>query len=178
MNISINTSFVNFPSLSINYYPVFLSNDASDAFDKLKTVNQNLTVAASYPFKILRELSTATVLFSWNNSDNYEGINNSYNWNLSISDAITFKNNSFFTGTFGLLKGMGFDTLTKYTLNLIGRFTAMEVWQNSLGFNISSSPDKNQSLLLYINSNATFLKYFTIDARLEKSIYNDYQLAV
>lgn len=70
---------------------------------------------------------------------------------------------------------MGYDTLTTYTVNVGGGFTMMEVWQNSLGFNITSSPDKNQSLLIYVNSNATFLKYFTIDARLEKSIYDDYQ---
>jgi hypothetical protein len=142
---------------------------------KLSTVNQNLTLVTSYPVKILKEQNNLSLLFSWNNSDNYAGLNNSYNWNLSISDAITFKSKLFFTGTFGLLQGMGFDTLTTYTVNVGGGFTMAEVVQNSLGFNITSSPNKNQSLQIYVNSNATFLKYFTIDARLEKSIYDYYQ---
>jgi hypothetical protein len=175
LNFSINARFKNYPTLSINYYPVFLSNDASDPTARLNTVNQNITVITSYPVKILRELNNLSLLFSWNNSDNYAGLNNSYNWNLSATDAITFKSKLFFTGTLGLLKGMGYDTLTTYTVNVGGGFTMMEVWQNSLGFNITSSPEKNQSLLIYVNSNATFLKYFTIDARLEKSVYDDYQ---
>jgi len=175
LNINVNTNFENYPALSINYYPAFLSNDAVDPFEKIKTVSQNLTAAASYPFEILGELNTASVLFTWNNSDNFEGLNNSYNWNLSFTDAITFKNKLFLSGTFGLIKGMGYDTITAYTLNLSGGFTMMDAVQNTLGFNITSTPDKNQSLLFYVNTSAEFLKYFNIDARLEKNIYQDKQ---
>ena len=72
LNFSINARFKNYPTLSINYYPVFLSNDASDPLAKLSTVNQNLTLVTSYPVKILKEQNNLSLLFSWNNSDNYQ----------------------------------------------------------------------------------------------------------
>jgi hypothetical protein len=175
LNFSINARFKNYPTLSINYYPVFLSNDASDPLSKLSTVNQNLTLVTNFPVKILKEQNNLSLLFSWNNSDNYQGLNNSYNWSLTMSDMIYFKSKLFLSASLGLLNGRGFDTLTSYNVNVSGGFTMLEVWQNALGFNLTSSPNKNQSLLIYVNSNATFLKYFTIDARLEKSVYDDYQ---
>ncbi|MCB0727220.1 MAG: hypothetical protein KDD00_07125 [Ignavibacteriae bacterium] len=177
LNFSINARFKNYPTLSINYYPVFLSNDASDPLAKLSTVNQNLTLVTSYPVKILKEQNNLSLLFSWNNSDNYQGLNNSYNWSLTMSDMIYFKSKLFLSASLGLLNGRGFDTLTTYNVNVSGGFTMLEVWQNALGFNVTSSPDKDQSLQIYFNSNATFLKYFTIDARLEKNIYDDYQFS-
>jgi hypothetical protein len=175
LNININADFRNFPSIAINYYPAFMSNNASESIDKLNTINQNLSVIASYPVKILRETNNLSLQFGWNSIRNYKEINNSYNWNLSLTNEITFKNNLFFSGTFGLIKSVGFDTLNIYTLIMNSGITMFDVLKNSMGFSITATQGKNQNLIFYINSNVVFLKYFTLVARLEKSMFYDYE---
>lgn len=181
LNINLSARFRNLPSVTINYYPVFLSNDATNDSAILDNLNQNLTIVTSYPFRINNISNNSSLVFTWNAANTHASRNDSYNWSMYLANSVSFNNPFFLTGSFGLLKSGLTDTLLKlnsfntYTLDFNAGYTFFEEWQNSVGVNFSSSPDENKNLLFYLSSNTKILKFINVDLRLEKSIFKDYR---
>lgn len=189
-NLNLTARFRNYPLITVNYYPYFLTNDASDTTSKLDNLNQNLTVLASYPLILKSVVNNTSLLFSWNDASTYNSLFDSYNWNLTLTNSVSFKSPLVISGSFGLLRsgitGEYIDPITRdtsnkllsnntYTIDLNAGYTFFEILQNTIGFNYLTSPDANRNLLFYINSTARFFNFLNADLRLEKSIYDDYK---
>ncbi len=188
ININLSMRFKKYPTISINYYPVFLKNDAIDELAILDNVNQNMSIAASYHFKLRGINNNTSVIFSWNDAKTYKSFNNSYNWGLNIVNSMSFKIPLTITTGFGLQRFGITEQITRgtetirlmnpsdtYTLDINCGYTFFEVLQNSIGLNFTSTPNLNRNISAYISYVAKFLKYFNIDTRLENTIYDDYK---
>jgi hypothetical protein len=173
LNLNLSMRFRNYPSLTINYFPVFLSNDAVLDNDVLDNVNHNLMVITTYPFKFSEITNNVSLMFAWNAANTYKALNDSWNWNLNVTDVISFTSPLFISSSFGLQRFGGLQEFSTYIFDLNTGYTFFESWQNAIGFNLTTSPDENKNLTFYLNSSTRIEEKLNLDLRFEKNIYDD-----
>lgn len=173
LNLGLTLRVKDYPSLTVNYFPVFLSNNATADADILDNVNHNLMVITTYPFKFSDINNATSLMFSWNAANTHRSLNDTWNWNMNLSNVMSFNNPLFISGSFGMMKFGGLNEFSTYTADISTGYTFFDTWQNVLGFNLTSSPDQNRNLLFYLNSSNRIEELITLDLRLEKNIYDD-----